>query len=230
MTAAPPVVLVHGLATSAQRTWVETGLVALLTDEGREVHLIDLPGHGDTPMLEGSGWDHLDEWLARRLDDLAPEGSLDAVGFSLGARLLLGIAAASPRRFRRLVVAGVGANLFRHDDHDELAESLSTGAQNAEDHPIVRHFHELARASGTDPDAVVALLRANRRPLDESLAAIESEVLVALGDEDFAGPADPLMERLAPSARLEVLRGVDHFAAPKSMSFLDATLRFLGGD
>jgi hypothetical protein len=36
------------------------------------------------------------------------------------------------------------------------------------------------------------------------------------------------MERLPSSARLVTLRGVDHFATPKAMGFLDAGLDFLG--
>ena len=51
-------------------------------------------------------------------------------------------------------------------------------------------------------------------------------VLVALGDKDFAGPADLLMEAL-PDARLVTLKGVDHFATPESFAFIDAALEFL---
>jgi hypothetical protein len=52
-------------------------------------------------------------------------------------------------------------------------------------------------------------------------------VLVVLGDKDFAGPADPLVDAL-PDARLVTLRNVDHFATPKDFGFIDAALDFLG--
>ena len=42
----PPIVLLHGLATSSARTWGETGWLDLLADAGRAVTAIDLPGHG----------------------------------------------------------------------------------------------------------------------------------------------------------------------------------------
>ena len=115
-----PVVLIHGLATSARRTWVETGWVDLLQDEGRDVLAVDLPGHGGTAPI--ADWDHLEEHVAGML----PTGPIDAVGFSLGARILLTLAGREPARFERLVVAGVGANLFRHDDQGSFATDLES--------------------------------------------------------------------------------------------------------
>ena len=86
----------------------------------------------------------------------------------------------------------------------------------------------MARTPGNDPLALAAFLR---RPTswpitDEGLARITAPVLVVLGDDDFAGPADPLVERL-PNARLVTLRRTDHFATPKNFAFLDAALDFL---
>jgi hypothetical protein len=47
-----------------------------------------------------------------------------------------------------------------------------------------------------------------------------------LGDRDFAGPADLLLDAL-PDGRLVTLRGADHFGTPKDFRFLDAALEFL---
>ena len=51
-------------------------------------------------------------------------------------------------------------------------------------------------------------------------------MLVALGDHDFARPADALVEAL-PDARYVELRNTDHFATPESFAFIDAVLDFL---
>ena len=51
-------------------------------------------------------------------------------------------------------------------------------------------------------------------------------MLVALGDRDFARPADRLVAAL-PDARLVALRNTDHFATPESFAFIDAMLGFL---
>ncbi|MCB1017074.1 MAG: alpha/beta fold hydrolase [Acidimicrobiales bacterium] len=218
----PPVLLLHGFAASFERTWRDNGWCDLLADLGREVVGIDLLGHGtsDKPHDPGAYGD-----LERRVAETLPPGPVDAIAFSLGARVLLGVAAEDPARFRRIVVAGVGANLFRADDPEPIARALLDGA--GEDDRVGQHFALLAAAPGNDPRALAACLRRPTAPLgEEQLARIDRPVLVVLGDRDFAGPADPLLAAL-PDARLATLRGVDHFATPKALGFLDAALDFL---
>jgi len=220
----PPIVLLHGLATSAQRTWGETGWSDLLADAGRTVVAIDVPGHGGTPPLED--WSTLEDWVDREIIERCGDVPLDAIGFSLGARILLVLASRRPDRFGRLILAGAGANLFRHDDTGALAAEMSSA--DLDEHPMARHFLGLADASGTDPESVRALLRRRQPPLDDdALRAIQSDVLLVMGTDDFAGPAHPLAERLS-TVRTVELRGVDHFATPKAMGFLDAGLAHLG--
>ncbi|MBI2705416.1 MAG: alpha/beta fold hydrolase [Actinobacteria bacterium] len=219
----PPVVLVHGFATSAARTWRDNGWIDLLEDAGREVFAPDLLGHGTAGKPhDPAAYDDAEQLLY----DALPDGPLDAVGFSLGAKTLLILASEHPERFGRLVVAGVGANLFR-DDNTELIASALEGSAPPDD-PVARYFLQLSAAPGSDPVALAAHLRRPGGPklTDEGLARIEAPVLVVLGDRDFAGPADPLLDRL-PNAKLVTLRGVDHFATPKHFGFIDAALDFL---
>jgi len=222
---APPIVLLHGLATSSARTWGETGWLDLLGDAGRKVVPIDLPGHGvaATPH-EPEAFEDLEGLVLSQF----PDEPVDAIGFSLGARILLTLASSHPERFNKLVVAGVGKNLFERDVERGKAIAAAIGGQLDPEDPEARHFHTLADAPDIDRISLVALMKTARPHLDTAtLARATCPILVVLGDQDFAGPADPLMAAL-PDAKLVTLRGVDHFATPKSFDFIDAGLEFLG--
>ncbi len=102
--------LLHGLASSFEHNWREPGWVDLLTEAGRDVLEIDLPGHGPGPHeTVPEAYADVPGVVARHIAERAPDArQLDAVGFSTGGHTLLAIAAAAPERFRRLAVLGVG--------------------------------------------------------------------------------------------------------------------------
>lgn len=220
-----PVLLVHGFASSYERNWREPGWVDLLADAGRQVIALDLPGHGQAAKPhDPEAYRDLEGTVAAALPG---HEAVDAIGFSLGAQLLLAVASEQPERFGRLVVGGVGANLFTPADHEPVAAALERGFADGEDPALVRAFAQFASAPGNDGRALAACLRRPvRRVTREQLGHIDRPVLVVLGDRDFAGPADPLVEAL-PQAKLVTLNGADHFGTPKDFRFIDAALEFL---
>jgi len=222
----PPVALVHGFGTSSRRTWGSLGWIDLLTEAGRQVHAPDVLGHGSAPKPhEPAAYADLEGWLAGQL----PEGPLDAIGFSLGARLLLGVASQQPARFRRLVVAGVGRNIISGDPEYRRRIAEAIAAAEPPEEPGMAYFHALAGRPGTDRAALGAFLAGFESNIEVSrLAQVTCPVLVVLGDRDRSGPPDELMAALG-DAELRTLRGVDHFATPKSCDFLDAALNWVGG-
>jgi pimeloyl-ACP methyl ester carboxylesterase len=223
-----PVLLVHGFASSFERNWREPGWADLLADAGREVIPLDLLGHGaaDKPH-DPPAYSNLEVGVAAVLPE---DRVVDAVGFSLGAQLLLRVAGRHPERFGRLVVGGVGASLFATTDAEPVAAAVERGEAGIEDSGVARAFVQFAAAPGNDAAALAACLRRPQRPLNPAdLAGLTCPVLVVLGDKDFAGPADPLIEAL-PDARLLILRGADHFGTPKDFRFLEAALDFLEAD
>ncbi len=221
---ANPVLLLHGFTGSVESTWAPTGIIELLTDAGREVIAWDLPGHGSAEKHhDPEAYADMEQQLVARL----PEGQVDGVGFSMGARTLLCMAAIAPAKFGKLVVSGVGRNLFERDE--EQAERIAKGVQGEADDDDV-HAQTFARyASEPDQDgvALAAFMRRKHHPLSEQeFAAITHPVRVVLGTEDFAGPAEPLLNALTDASYTE-LRSCDHFATPKNFGFIDAVLEHL---
>ena len=221
---ANPVLLLHGFTGSVESTWAPTGIIELLTDAGREVIAWDLPGHGSAEKHhDPAAYADMEKELVARL----PEGPVDGVGFSMGARTLLCMAAIAPDKFGKLVVSGVGRNLFERDE--EQAERIAKGVQGEADDDDV-HAQTFARyAAEPDQDgvALAAFMRRKHHPLGENeFAQITHPVRVVLGTEDFAGPADPLLNALTDATYTE-LRGCDHFATPKNFGFIDAVLEHL---
>ena len=218
-----PVVLVHGFATSSARTWGDNGWLDLLADVGRDPVAVDLLGHGTAAKPhDPAAYGEMESLVAAQL----PEAPVDAIGFSLGARVLLTIACDQPERFSRLVLTGVGANLLRTEGSDLILRAVE--GEGDPTNPVVQYFAGLAQHPEVDREALAACLRSPRPPLTpERLAAVQVPVLVILGDKDFAGPAEPLVDAL-PDARVVTLRNVDHFATPKDFGCIDAALDFLG--
>ena len=217
-----PVVLVHGLGSSFEHGWRSAGWVDLLDDAGRKVIPVDLLGHGtaDAPH-DPAAYAHLDAAVEAAL----PDETVDAIGFSLGAQLLLRVASRTPERFGRLVVIGVGENMFRRDETSTLAAAFEHG--NDPDDLTARLFVQLAHSAGNDPLAIAACLRRESEPFTaDDAAKVTCPTLVIIGDRDFAGPPEPLVEAL-PDAQLVMLRGVDHFRAPSEFDCIDAALEFV---
>ncbi len=105
---------------------------------------------------------------------------------------------------------------------------MSRGRESDDDDNLARLFGQYARIEGNDAVALAAVLRRPDpgpiTPVD--IARVTCPVLVALGDHDFAQPADALVDAL-PDARFVALRNTDHFATPESFAFIDAVLDFL---
>ena len=220
--------LVHGFASSFERNWREPGWVDLLSDAGREVIGLDLLGHGsaDKPH-DPAAYNDLEQDVAAALpDDTSTQ--VDAIGFSMGAILLLKVATQQPDRFNRIIVGGVGANVFGGGGGGEGIARAVEGGVTDESSAIARVFAQFAQGSDNDPKALAACMRRSSKPITrDDLTKVTCPVLVVLGDKDFAGPADPLVDAL-PNAKLVTLAGVDHFATPREFKFIDAALDFLG--
>ena len=229
------VVLVHGWGGSFAATWQRSGFTALLEDGGKHVVGVDLLGHGTAPKPHDvDAYADLTTRLFDAIDAaVGPEGTVTAVGFSLGALTLLRAAIARPERFDRLVLAGIGKNVLERDHSGAqlIVEGLDLAIAGGDLEALgntPRLFVQYAQQPGND---IVALTAVMRRPqagdLDAAACAVVScPVLVVVGDQDFVYPGDEFAGWF-PDGRCETLRNVDHFATPEAFGFFDATLEFL---
>ena len=223
--------LVHGWGGSYESTWQRSGFTALLEDAGKAVVGVDLLGHGTAPKPhEPEAYAD----LTARVVEALPDEPVAAIGFSLGALTLLRTAMCHPERFERIVLAGIGRNVFERDHSgatmiaDGLA-ALVDGADPASLPQTARLFAQYAQQPGNDLQALLAVMR---RPaafeIDaDGLAAVTCPVLVVVGDQDFAHPGDELADAF-PDGRCLTLAKTDHFATTESFGFFDAALEFVG--
>jgi pimeloyl-ACP methyl ester carboxylesterase len=225
------VMLVHGWGGSFESTWQGSGFTALLEDGGKSVIGVDLLGHGTAPKPhEPEAYADLTE----RVVEALPDEPVAAIGFSLGALTLLRTAMQHPERFERIVLAGIGRNVFERDHSGAtmIADGLQAvidGADPASLPQMARLFAQYAQQPGNDLHALTAVMQ---RPagfeIDATgLAAVTCPVLVVVGDQDFVHPGDELADAF-PDGRCVTLSKTDHFATTESFGFFDAALEFVG--
>lgn len=226
LNAPRPVALLHGWGGSYARTWVDAGWEKGLRARGRRVIGIDLPGHGRSVASRDPG-DYAD--LAGAVGPQLSNQPVDAVGFSLGAKVLLELATRDTTRFGRIVIAGLGSNAFQPEPAGELwAEALLAPTDDRWD-ATTRALVEYAVASGNDREALAACLRrpANPTLLPERLSAVHNPTLLIAGANDRVAPAIELLAAALPSARVLLIPGVGHLDLPANASFQAAAIAFL---
>lgn len=223
--ARPPVALIHGWGGSFRSTWQPLGWDRRLAEAGREVLAVDLLGHGASAAPhDPTAYDAMDLGVWATLPD---HDVVDAVGYSLGARLLLRMACAEPDRFRRIVLTGVGANVFRGVAGDAIVAGMRTGV-TADMSSLAREFVTYGLHSGNDPDALAACLARPADPVDEHrVGAVHLPVLVLAGEEDTFVEAPGRLAEAMPMGHLATVPGIDHLSTPYAPEVLRLALDFL---
>jgi 2-succinyl-6-hydroxy-2,4-cyclohexadiene-1-carboxylate synthase len=175
--------------------------------------------------------------LAGRLDELraaAPPGAV-AVGYSMGGRLALQLAAREPERFGALVTVGAAAGIEDPGERRarrEADEALATWIEGQPIEAVVERWESQPVFAGQSPELVEAQ-RAGRRshrpgelaellrsagqgaaePVWERIGSLPMPLLAIAGerDERYAAAARRLAE-LAPRGRCELVPGAGHAA------------------
>lgn len=178
-----PVVLLHGGIGTGRYHWSKQ--VKALTAAGYQVHLPDLPGHGQTPVGERPYSRQVLVDAVR--DHLRVLGQPALVaGFSLGGHTALALAQHDHGLFAGLVLVGISVR-----DHDGLhrwREKFDPGVLE-EAYPLwARQLAKLHEPLG-GPDAWRQVCRRDAAGLDvdvdiDALAGLEVPTLLTRGDGD----------------------------------------------
>ena len=223
-----PVLLLHGLFSSAEVNWIKYGTAQRLADAGFEAIMPDLRAHGQSDAPHDPAAYPADVLVRDALALVAALGlsDYDLAGFSLGARTAVQavIAGLAPRR---LVLGGMGL------------EGLSGWARRS------AHFVDVIDRFGTiergDPAFVaqafmktMAVDRVAARQLLLSVADVSPEALrrvtmptlVVCGADDGDNGSAPALAAALPDGHYAEVPG-NHMSSVTKPEFGEAIARFL---
>ena len=221
------VVLIHGWGGSYESVWEVNGWAERLRSAGFNPIGIDLPGHGSASRSHDPlDYADLSSDVIKRLPDDKP---LLAIGYSLGCKVLLEIEARMPGRFSRLVLGGLGGNVFAPESLGVAVASCLEQGIPSDAPPVVKALAEYGISSGNDALAIAACLRRTPNPelTPDRLSGVRCPVLLVAGDADtVAYPMDRLADALSDSL-VATLPGVNHLNLPADGAFIQAAISFL---
>ena len=211
--AAPPLVILHGAATTAGYTFGRQ--MPALTGMFRVV-LPDARGHGRTRWDVGRGFRA--GWLVDDLEGFADALGLDTfhlIGYSMGGMTALGFAVRHPARLRSLVVAGITTS--REPRASVVRRLMDPGRIERDEPDWAADLERLDTTHGAGAwRALVTAVAADvaSQPLLTALEirAITAPTLVMVGDRDPLVPVSQAADlaRTVRDGRLFVAPGAGH--------------------
>ena len=223
-----PVVMLHGLFSSAEMNWIRFGHAARVAEAGFEAIMPDLRAHGDS----GKPHDPAAYPAGVLVNDLkAVVGALglqefDLVGFSLGARTAAR-AVVDGLAPRRLVLGGMG--LEGLSGWERRAAFFIDAIDRFDE---VRHGDpafvavSFMKTMKIDRTAARLLLGAVDDTSEVDLAAITMPTLVVCGEKDQDNGSPQKLVSALPNARFEEIPGT-HMSSVTEPALGEAIARFL---
>ena len=235
----PPILLIHGYASSGDQNWNRSGWTSALTNAGRLVITVDLPGHGLSKSPEGDD-EYRPSTICATFREIVrgilqqhalvqePAPLVDVIGYSLGSRLAWQFAATYPEVVRRLVLGAPS----RHDpfaDFDHEAAELYLANGRSPTNSTTAEF--LRMGQGGAGHTISELLRMIRQfqsePFRPSEAVPQAPALLVAGDRDPLAETMPELAALAPSHEILWLPSRNHTNTVSSRNFKNAAINFL---
>jgi pimeloyl-ACP methyl ester carboxylesterase len=232
----PPIVLVHGFASSLQGNWKAPGIVDALVGAGRKVIALDCRGHGRSgkphePDAYG-GTAMSDDVIA--LMDVLDVAKADLMGYSMGGFIASALMVSHPDRFNSVILSGVGDALLNRtgvamsERSAAIARAMEASDGGKDETEVARNFRIFAERSGNDLAALAAMQRSPRHTMFDAskLAQTTLPTMVLIGDGDtLVGSGDRLAAAIR-GAKLVKVPG-DHLTAVGAPQLKQAAIDFL---
>ncbi|MFN3371110.1 MAG: alpha/beta fold hydrolase [Sphingomonadaceae bacterium] len=229
MGSGPPVLLLHGLFSSAEVNWIRYGTARRIAEAGYRLILPDLRGHGRSEAPDDPARWPMDvlaldaEHLVRALD-LGPD--LVVGGYSLGARTTARLLARGLRP-RAAILAGMGLEGLTDGTRRaawfiRMIEGRGGWEKGSGEYVAERFM----TANVALPDCMIHLLKAQADTPADELAALDLPVLVVAGAEDRDNGSATNLARLLPRGRYAEIPGT-HMGSVTRPELADAILAFL---
>jgi pimeloyl-ACP methyl ester carboxylesterase len=226
-----PVVLLHGLFSSAQMNWIRFGHAEKLAAAGFEAIMPDLRAHGESAAPHDRAA-YPPDVLVRDLQAVVTAfvtGEFDLGGFSLGARTAASGVMAGLRP-RRLVLGGVGLESLSNWDERAVffVDAIDRFDAIRMGNPAYFTVQFMKTMKIDHTAARLLLTQGVDDPPPGNLARITMPTLVVSGDQDRDnGSPEALVEAL-PNARYETVPG-SHMSSVTEPELGEAIARFLAG-
>jgi pimeloyl-ACP methyl ester carboxylesterase len=230
--AGPPVLLIHGFASSAKVNWISTGWTSFLQEQGYRAIAFDNRGHGQS----GKSYVEADYSPAKMASDAA--ALLDhlhinrahVIGYSMGARVSTFLAMLHPEKVATLTLGGLGIGLVAGvGDWDPIAAALLTDQPDLIVDSRGAAFRKFADATKSDRRALAACIARSRELVSvEQLSKIVIPTLIAVGTKDDIAGSPHELAALMPNASALDLEGRDHMLAVGDRVFKRAAVELMG--
>ena len=202
-----PVVLIHGLFSSADVNWIKYGHARRIAELGRRVIMPDLRAHGQSDKPHEPARYPPDILSRDALELVAHLGltDYDLGGYSLGARTALRavLKGAEPARF---VIAGMGlGGILDARSRSAHFERVLTGLGTFERGSPEWMAEAFLKTTKGDPVALLPLLRSFVDTQEAELSRITQPTLVLSGADDHDnGSSEDLAAQLLDARFVEV--------------------------
>ena len=223
-----PVILLHGLFSSAEMNWIKFGHAARIASDGFRVIMPDLRAHGASGKPHGAEF-YPKGILARDLRELVAHLGLedfDVGGFSLGARTTVE-AVGEGMKPRRAILGGAGLEGLRNWERRKqfFLDAIDQFDTASRGNPVWLSI-QFMKTMKVDLVASRHLLDSFADAFMDWLKAFTMPTLVVCGSEDDDnGSAAELAEAL-PNAVFEEVPGT-HMSSVTKPELGDAIARFL---